>query len=167
MIGNTRLCPVLASQFHNLHRLPEVCTILPSRDHALEDVEQGDKMAVNKHALDNGLCPKCGNEIKDVNYKTCGMCGQKIVWVKSSVVVIKRSYEHGVKDGGELTLYGVCLPGEEASARRILDNNQRETQLAIDTQYELDELNGKKNIKIAIGIGIFLLIWMVAYIFVF
>lgn len=87
--------------------------------------------------------------------------------MKSSVVVIKRSYEHGVKDGGELTLYGVCLPGEEASARRILDNNQRETQLAIDTQYELDELNGKKNIKIAIGIGIFLLIWMVAYIFVF
>ena len=116
-------------------------------------------MAVNKHALDNGLCPKCGNQLMpDISYKTCGLCGQKIVWAKSSVVVIKRSYEYGIKHGGEETLYGVCLPGEEAAARRILDNNQREKQIATDTKYELDELNAKKNINIAIGIGIFLLI---------
>ena len=76
-------------------------------------------MAINKHALENWLCPKCGNAFNGISYTTCGMCGQNVVWVKSSTHfngLIKRSY-------------GVCLLGEEDAARRILQKNQFEKEV--------------------------------------
>ena len=75
-------------------------------------------MAINKHALENWLCPKCGNAFKDISYTTCGMCGQNVVWVKSSTSSVTRERS-----------YGVCLPGEENEARPILEKKQDEKEV--------------------------------------